>query len=82
MALNFVRTLYVQDGITAYIHIGTITDMGVSYLNFLSKEMDRAQRHYLVSLEALRAIHNPEFELNIKTNTAVVNNNQAAQVKN
>lgn len=81
-SLNYVRVLEIQNRINSYLNIGSITDMGVRYLAILSKELDRAERHYLGSLQALRELHSPSFEVNIKTNTAVVGQNQAVQVKN
>jgi hypothetical protein len=82
VALNFVRTIYMQDRITAYLAMRSINDVGVKYLDFVSRELDRAQRHYLGSLQALRTLHNPSFEVNIRANTALVGQNQAIQVKN
>jgi len=82
VSLNFIRTLWIQDRIRAYLEIGSITDMGVKYLDVLSRELDRAQRHYQTSLQVLRGLRNPSFEVNIKANNAVVGNNQAVQVKN
>lgn len=81
-SLNFIRTLWIQDRIRSYLETGSITDMGVKYIDVLSRELDRAQRHYQGSLQALRTLRNPSFEVNIKANNAVVGNNQAVQVKN
>jgi len=81
-SLNFIRTLWIQDRIRAYLEIGSITDIGVKYLDMLSRELDRAERHYQVTLQALKTLRNPSFEVNIKANNAVVGNNQAVQVKN
>lgn len=81
-ALNFTRCLWLQDRMNSYIGIGTITDMGVRYLDMLSRELDRSERHYLTSLDSLRTLNSPRYEVNIRTNTAVVGQNQAVQVKN
>lgn len=81
-SLNFIRTLFIQDRIRAYIGIGTITDTGVKYLDVLSKELDRANRHYLNSLQTLKMIKQPILEVNIKTQTAVVGQNQIIQSNN
>ena len=82
VSLNFIRTLWIQDRIRVYLEIGSVTDIGVKYLDVLSRELDRAQRHYQTSLQVLRGLRNPSFEVNIKANNAVVGNNQAVQVKN
>lgn len=82
VALNFVRVLGAQSRMNSYLSKDSVTDMGIGYLNVISRELDRAERHYLASLQALRVLHSPSFEVNIKTNTAVVGQNQAVQVKN
>ncbi|MFH1792149.1 MAG: hypothetical protein ABH819_00710 [Patescibacteria group bacterium] len=81
-SLNFIRTLWIQDRIKAYLGVGSITDMGVKYLDVLSRELDRAERHYQTSLQVLKMFKSPDIKVNIKTNTAVVGQNQAVQVKN
>lgn len=78
-AVSFVRTLDVQTRITKYLDIGTFTDIGVGYLAFLSKELDRANRHYLTAIQTLRMLRQPPMKLNIKANTAVVGQNQIIQ---
>jgi len=81
-SLNFVRTLWIQDRIRAYFGIGSITYTGVRYLDVLSRELDRANRHYLNSLQTLKMIRQPMLEVNIKTQTAVVGQNQIVQSNN
>jgi hypothetical protein len=80
--VNFCRTLFVQKKINDYIERGTVTDIGVGYLNFLSKELDRANRHYTTALQTLKVIKQPNIEMNIKTQTTVIGQNQVIQNKN
>lgn len=80
--INFCRTLYIQKKINDYIKLGTFTDIGVGYLNFLSKELDRANRHYLTALQSIKAIKQPNIQVNVKTQTAVIGQNQVIQNKN
>ena len=82
VAINFVRTLDIQTRINGYLGRGEITDMGVRYLAVLSKELDKANRHYLNSLQTLKMIKLPAFEVNIKTQTAIVGQNQLIQANN
>lgn len=82
VALNFSRVLDTQRRINMFIEKNSLNETGLGYLKFLSMESDRAQRHYLTSLQALRTLHSPSLNVNIKTNTAVVGQNQAVQVKN
>ncbi len=81
-AINFVRVVEVENRISSYLGIGSITDMGVRYLAVLSKELDRAQRHYLTALQTLRMLKTPSLEINIKTQTAVIGQNQIVQTNN
>jgi hypothetical protein len=81
-ALSYVRTLETQRRITNYLDKGTFTDIGVQYLSVLGKELDRANRHYLTAVQALRMLKQPPMQLNIKTNTAVFGQNQVVQTKN
>jgi len=82
VSLNFVRVLGAQKKLNDYLERGIATDVGVKYLKVMSLELDRAERHYLASLQALRSIKNPTFEVNIKANNALVAQNQAIQLKN
>lgn len=82
VAINFVRTLDIQTRINSYLGRGEITDMGVRYLAVLSKELDKANRHYLNSLQTLKMIKLPALEVNIKTQTAIVGQNQLIQANN
>lgn len=81
-SLNYVRILDIQQKINSYLEMKTINPNGIGYLNVMSKELDRAERHYLTSLQALKTIKSPSFEVNIKTNTAVVGQNQIVQSNN
>lgn len=46
------------------------------YGSILSKEIDRAQKHLMIAITTLKQIKNPPIELNIKTKTAFVTQNQ------
>lgn len=78
-AVNYIRTLEIQNRINSYLALGSITDMGVRYLEVLSKELDRAQRHYISSFQTLKTLRQPVFQLNLKADTAVVGQNQMVQ---
>lgn len=81
VSLNFVRILETQRKIKNAL--GSIkTRYDVQYLAVLSKELDRAERHYLTSLQAIKMLRSPAFEVNIKTQTAVVGTNQIVQANN
>jgi hypothetical protein len=80
-ALNFVRIMQIQAKIRSYLSKDSVTDIGVGYLNVMSKELDRAERHYITSLNELRSMRMPKLSMSIKTNTAVVGSNQMVQVR-
>lgn len=79
VSLNYVRVFEIQTKITNYLRRGDVTSIGVGYLNLLSKELDRAERHYLTSLQTLRMLKMPQLEVNIKTQNAFVGNSQVLQ---
>jgi len=81
VSLNYIRVLSTQKIITDYLSRGEFTGIGVGYLKFASQELDRAERHYLTSLQTLKSIHEPAMQVNFKANTAVIGQNQVVQVK-
>jgi hypothetical protein len=78
-AVCFIRTLDIQRRITNYLDIGTFTAIGVQYVATLSKDLDRANRHYLTAIQTLRELHMPPMQVSIRTNTAVIGQNQIVQ---
>lgn len=53
----------------------------VAFLNFYSREVDRAHRQFLSAIETLRFLKQPAMKVNIKTNTAFVGENQQFNTK-
>lgn len=82
MALNYIRILAVQQKIGNLFGEGRYSELSLKYLAILSKELDRANRHYLCMLQTLKMIKQPMLAVNIKTQTAVVGQNQVIQTKN
>lgn len=74
--VNYIRTLDIQRRINNYLEKGSINDTGVRFLDVMSRELDRANRHYLVAVEALKTFKQPAMYLKINANTAVVGQNQ------
>lgn len=75
----FIRALEMQRRIKAYLDIGTFTGIGVQYVSVLSKDLDRANRQYLTAIQTLGALRQPPMKLSIRTNTAVIGQNQMVQ---
>lgn len=80
--LNFVRTMEIQRKIDSCLARDTISEISVKYLAVLSKELDRANRHYLTVVQVLKTMNQPPFSVSIKTQTAVIGQNQIVQTKN
>lgn len=78
-ASSYARTLQNQMMITRYLNRGEFTDIGVGYLNFLSKEIDRANRHYLTAIQTLISFRQPPMNITVKTNTANIAHQQVIQ---
>lgn len=78
-SINFLQVLEIQRKMKNYLEIGSITGNGVQYLAVLSKELDRANRHYFTAVQTLKMLKQPPMQLNIKTNTTIVGQNQIVQ---
>ncbi len=77
--INFVRTIEVQRKITNYIDMNSLTDNGVKYLAIMSKELDRANRHFITAIQTLKMLKQAPISVNVKANTAIVGQNQLIQ---
>lgn len=77
--INYVRTLEIQRRINAYFDMNSLTDNGVKYLAIISKELDRANRHFLTAIQTLKMLKQPPINVNVKANTAFVGQNQLVQ---
>lgn len=80
-SLNYARILGIQFQINNYLSKQSFTDTGVGYLRFASQELDRAERHYLTSVQTLKSMREPPMQVNFRANTAVIGQNQVVQVK-
>ncbi len=79
MTSAYGRTLQIQYMMNDYFNKGTITEIGIKYLDFLSKELDRANRHYVTSLQALIALKQPLMNITVNTQSANIANSQLIQ---
>jgi hypothetical protein len=58
------------------------TELELKLINFLGKETDRAQRQYMMSIQMLQNLRQPQMQVNIRTQTAVIGQNQVVQSSN
>lgn len=77
IALNYWKILELTKKYNSVMLAwNTLTNERTKYLNMLSKELDRVNRVYLISLNNLIDIKKPKINLNIKTKNAFISNNQ------
>jgi len=80
--INFIRTLEIQNRMNLRFSNGISYDIELRYLAILSKELDRANRHYLTAIQTLRMMKQAPPVVNIKAQTAIVGQNQVVQANN
>ncbi|MBP9797894.1 hypothetical protein KBC70_01980 [Candidatus Woesebacteria bacterium] len=78
-SLCYVRTLHIQTEIANALDKGGINNTGIKFIEVMSKELDRAVRHYLNAIQTLRMLKQPPLNLSIKTNSTFVGQNQFVQ---
>jgi len=79
IACSYSRILQTTMMITRYLDKGSVSDSGIRYLAVMSKELDRAQRHYTTALQTLFMLKQPPLSVTIKAETANIANNQLIQ---
>ncbi|MEI7653516.1 MAG: hypothetical protein WCJ70_04580 [bacterium] len=82
ISLGFIQTLFIQKKMREHLDMKTINDGGVKYLSFLSIELDKAHKRYLNTLQILTSLKNPQMEMNVRAQTAIIGNNQLIQSNN
>lgn len=78
-AHSYCRILNLQGRINRYLERGEITIIGDKYLEFLSKDLDRAQRHYFNAIQTLKMMRQPSINITVKTKQANFAHNMVAQ---
>lgn len=79
VVLSYIRILELQRRLDAYLDEGGLAKIDMSYYAVLSKDLDRATRQYLYALQTLKTLKTPPLKVSIKTNTAIVGENQVIQ---
>lgn len=78
-ALNYCRILEIQRRINNVLENDVVRDEGTRYIATMSKELDRAQRHYLTAMQALEIGLQPPINLSVRTQVANIANQQVVQ---
>lgn len=81
-ALSYVRMLEAQRRLNNVLESNHCDKVVTTFISVMSKEIDRAVRHYFTALQTLQLIKQPALNVNIKTQTAVVGQNQIVQADN
>lgn len=77
--LAFVRCLRTQSRITHLLERDSLSETDITFISILSKELDRANRHYLSAIQTLNMQKRSLMKVNIKTNTAIIGEKQIIQ---
>lgn len=72
----FARNLSYSKKLFNIASIGHINKELNNFMSIMSKEIDRANRHYLTALETLKQLKQPELNINVKAKTAFISQNQ------
>jgi hypothetical protein len=79
VALNYCRVMVLQKRMNNCLDDDKYPDKHNKHLDLLSKEMDRAQRHYMSALQTLKAMKMPAITFNVKTDMANLAYQQVVQ---
>jgi uncharacterized protein YunC (DUF1805 family) len=66
----YTRNLNYSKKLLGVTEMGNTNSNINNFIGLMSKEIDRANRHFLSALQTLKEIKQPELKVNIKTNTA------------
>jgi len=75
----FVRQLRCASRLEDGLGSDNLNSYTASIMSVIGKELDRAHRQYLSAIQTLRIIKQPPLNVSIKTNTAIVGQNQLIQ---
>ena len=72
----YVRILEYSTKFNCCARITSVSNDINTYYAMLSKEIDRAQRHFITALTTLKQIKAPKLDINVKAKNAFVSQNQ------
>lgn len=77
--ISYIRLLEAQRRFNNLLSLDKVNPTTIQFLSVISKEIDRATRHYLTTIQVLNTMNQPKLQLTLKANTAVVGQNQIIQ---
>lgn len=72
----YLRILALSGKLNCYVKAKMTSRLENNYYMILSKELDRANNHFITALTTLKQIKSPGFEINVKTKAAFISKNQ------
>jgi len=81
IANAYVRIIDNSQRLNNQLNASEITQISNIYIANLSKQIDRANRQYISAIMTLKQMKSPLVELNIRTNTAFISENQQINVE-
>jgi|CXWL01.1.fsa_nt_gi hypothetical protein len=72
IASAYTRTLSTNEMITNNLSKDSYSDLSCIRLAILSKELDRAQRHFSTSLQLLRQMKSPPLKMSVRADNAFI----------
>ncbi|MDF2378724.1 MAG: hypothetical protein P1V18_00680 [Candidatus Gracilibacteria bacterium] len=76
IVLNYIRVMNITHKLNNELDKTSYSDLSCKYSDTLSRELDRAQRHYQSSLQLLKQLKAPEMNIQINAQNAIVGHNQ------
>ncbi len=76
VVISYIRKLSFSRFLEEHKEQRILSNEKVGYLNFISKEIDRAHRQFLSALETLKVIKQPALKVNVRAQNAFVAENQ------
>ena len=77
--ISYVRFLEAQRRFNNVLSTDSAQPYISQFLSIMSKEIDRAIRHYLTAIQILNTMNQPQLKLTLKADTAIVGQNQIVQ---
>ncbi len=76
ISIAYGRILEYSIALRSFIKLNSTSHVTNEYFSMLGKELDRANRHFISSLQTLAQIKSPTPDLNIKTKNTFISENQ------
>lgn len=76
VVMSYARVLEFSKVINNLVRLNGISSEITGFYGMISKELDRANRHFLTALSALQQLKSPTLEVKVRAQTAIFGENQ------